>query len=546
MTASNTLSLPSASASLIDGATKRTLCLTHLPFTIGRTPTASLLLADTYVSRQHAQITRAGEHFLLTDIGSRHGTFVNGRRVIQHRLTGDDVLQFGSSVGPQLRFVEEDAQASTRLDILVPPRELGGGRSDLENLRAVIQTARELNCSGSLDRVFALLLQATLTATQMERGYVFLAGSEDRLNFAIGTDVHGTALAESATVSQSVLRDAAQGTDQFLVADTLTAEDCLRPENVFTHSIRTIVCIPLRQPCRFAEDFSPLLGVLYLDRRFHLETQSEIDRDLLRWISREAAALVDDAQLASLDGQSQKTWRELRIAADIQKGLMAVRIPHLSFASIEAHSEACSAIGGDFFDLVSGPDLLFGEETLSAVLVDVSGKGISAAILASTLQGMLYAQLQAGLPLQTIAAGTNAYLCSKSLDGHATMLLLRLHQDGLLEYLNCGQVQPRVCIHHAVTRLEETNLPVGLFPDAFFHASAVQLYPGWRLLLVSNGLTEAEDPNGNLFGDNQVDRAASCDGFRSVLSALQRFRASQPPTDDCTIMQISFGDPALN
>lgn len=101
--------------------------------------------------------------------------------------------------------------------------------------------------------------------------------------------------------------------------------------------------------------------------------------------------------------------------------------------------------------------------------MDVSGNGISAAILASTLQGKLHVQLEAGRPLDAIAEATNRYLCQKDVGKYATMVRLRLYQDGNLEYVNCGHVYPRLSSDGGVSRLEQTNLPVGLFSGFRFH-----------------------------------------------------------------------------
>ncbi len=95
--------------------------------------------------------------------------------------------------------------------------------------------------------------------------------------------------------------------------------------------------------------------------------------------------------------------------------------------------------GCDFFDVVADKGML------NLALVEVSGKGISAAFLASTLQGMLYVPLQAQQELPAIAPAVNRYLCRKNIGKYATMLLPRLQEDGSLEYLNCGQIHPRVC-----------------------------------------------------------------------------------------------------
>jgi sigma-B regulation protein RsbU (phosphoserine phosphatase) len=195
---------------------------------------------------------------------------------------------------------------------------------------------------------------------------------------------------------------------------------------------------------------------------------------------------------------------------------------------------ACSAVGGDFFDVVAGDDLL------NVVLVDVSGKGISAAILAATLQGMLYVQLQTHQPLEAIALATNRYLCQKNVGKYATMLLLRLHEDGMLEYMNCGHIQPRVCSGTGVSRLETANLPVGLLDAAEYKSGTTRLRAGWGVVLATDGFTEAENPQGECFGEERMDSAALCMELQRMLQDRADFCAGQPPSDDCTIVQVTY------
>jgi serine phosphatase RsbU (regulator of sigma subunit) len=280
-----------------------------------------------------------------------------------------------------------------------------------------------------------------------------------------------------------------------------------------------------------------VIGVLYLESRFQPNRVSDVDHELMRTIAREAAALVDNAQLASIEEQARQHRKELQIAARIQQGLMAVQIPAFPFAGVQAHSIACSAVGGDFFDVISG------EDTLNVALVDVSGKGISAAILAATLQGMLHVQLEAGLAVEAIATATNRYLCQKAVGKYATMLLLRLYKDGRLEYVNCGHVKPRMCSDCEVTRLDTANLPVGLLRDAEYTTGVVTLRPGWRVVLVSDGITEAEDAQGEFFGEERLDSASSCGDLAGVLQQMADFCAGHPANDDCTIMQVIYSGP---
>jgi phosphoserine phosphatase RsbU/P len=534
------------SMQLIDGSSRRPIIVDRFPFVIGRSSECDLALPQSYVSRSHATITQNGGQFVLEDTQSRHGTFVNGEQVTRRTLLPGDSLQFGSREGPRLRLASGGRHEPTGPNILTQLQGISAQHSDLGKLRWFLQAARELNSAGQVDRVLASLLETTLALAKVERGYVFLTGASGVLELALGRDAKGRVLTDAPTVSRTVMRQATRGTDQFIVTDTLTAEGQV-PESIVAHSIHTIICIPLRRTRQTrqgdgAEDTAgrQVFGALYLESRFQPGGVSDVDHELMRTIAREAAALVDNAQLAAIEDQARKHEEELQIAARIQQGLMAVHIPAFPFAGVLGHSIACSAVGGDFFDVVSG------EDTLNVALVDVSGKGISAAILASTLQGMLHIQLEAGQPLHAIAAATNRYLCLKDVGKYATMLLLRLYHDGTLEYVNCGHVMPRLCSDAGVSRLAQTNLPVGLIVGAEYTTGVITLRPGWRIVLVSDGITEAEDAQGESFGDERLDSAALCSDLQSALQHLADFCAGHPANDDCTIVQVAFTGSAVD
>ena len=531
-----------------EAGVSRTYPVAALPFVLGRAPDSHLVLQQPYVSRRHAEIVRDGAAFLLRDEDSRPGTFVNGERITLQRLRPGDRIQLGSETAPQVWFVahegagasERPEAISTTLGLLQAVQAVRSDGSDLERLRWFLQAAHELNSVGAVDAVLASLLQATLSLAKVERGYVLLANDVEELHLALGLDATGQRLSDAGTVSQTVVRQAIEGRQEFLVTDTFSAEGHQTPESLVAHSIRAVICIPLRErrvkpgSLPHATMARRLLGVLYLDSRFEPTKYTDVDHELMRTIAREAAALVENAQLAAIEEGARLQNEELQIAAGIQQGLMAVQIPTLDFAEVQAHSIACKAVGGDFFDV------MLCDNILNIALVDVSGKGISAAILASTLQGMLYVQMKAGQRLEVIASAANDYLCEKNVGKYATMLLLRLHSNGWLEYINCGHIEPRLCARGKLRRLKTGNAPVGLLPNLAYVAGETVLESGARLVLVSDGFTEAEDAEGRFFGEERMEAVCLCGGIEAMLEGMRNFCREYPLTDDCTVMQVAF------
>lgn len=523
---------------LRDGGLCRNVALHAQPFLIGRDPESHLVLTQAFISRRHAEITTERDSFVIRDLGSRHGTFVNGQPITSHRLRPGDLIKLGSLDGPELQFGADPhaTRLETSTNLIGQLKALQSERSDIQKLHWFLDAARELNSADAVDRVAASLLQTTIRLAGVERGFVFLADHAGELQLVAGMDANGKEVQDRSTISRTVLRQAVDGHEQFVITDSLTAEGIALPESVVAQQMRAIICIPLRrrpQRDRGAQVRS-LLGVLYLDSHFEPAQFTRVDHELLNTIAREAAALVENAQLALVEEKARKQAEELQFAARIQQALMASQIPCPEFARVQAHSIACSEVGGDFYDV------LLKNDTLCAALVDVSGKGTSAAILASILQGMLYVQLEGERPLADIAASVNDYLCRKAVGKYATMVLARLRSDGHLNYINCGHVRPRICVNETVLTLDQANPPVGLLPETQFESVDTQLTPGSRLLLVSDGFTEAEDPCGNFFGDNGLDRAVRCNGVGEMLDLVRSFSQGMPATDDCTLVDIEF------
>jgi len=277
------------------------------------------------------------------------------------------------------------------------------------------------------------------------------------------------------------------------------------------------------------------LGALYVDSRFASKDISKVSGDLLHVVATEAASLIENARLVQAEEESRRYQQELAIAATIQQRLMAVTIPEVPFARLNGKNLSCKEIGGDFFDAVNT------EDGLAVVLADVAGKGVSAALLASTLQGMIYSQLVAHTPLPDIAASANRYLTSKHIgEKYATVVIARLRRDGELEFVNCGHIPPLFVCGSEVIRPSHGNLPVGLMPDVTYESDRYSLHAGDRLVLVTDGVTEAENPEGEFFDNERLEAAAKKGSMKDIFEAVSQFCAGNPLSDDCTVVELSY------
>jgi sigma-B regulation protein RsbU (phosphoserine phosphatase) len=196
-------------------------------------------------------------------------------------------------------------------------------------------------------------------------------------------------------------------------------------------------------------------------------------------------------------------------------------------------------VGGDFYDVIPVAN------GFAAIVGDVSGKGIPAALLASMVQGMFHAQMTAGAELADAIQSLNTFICKRAPgEKYLTLAAIRYYGSGVasgkVELVNAGHVSPLIArANRTVDTITDGDPPVGLFDFARFHAIAIKLEKGDRILLLTDGITEAEDALGTPFGTAQLEQYIGEPKAVEVLfSALDRFCTGTRPQDDQTVLTI--------
>jgi serine phosphatase RsbU (regulator of sigma subunit) len=534
----------------------RTFPLGQPVVAIGRLSDQDIVLSDTFVSRRHAVLRQTHAGFEIEDLDSSHGTYLNGVRVRTSPLRSGDTLQFGSPAAMKLHYHAGDSVAPSLADdflttlgqISTRERTRAG---EMGQLNFLLDAARRLNAGSATRDILHALLQLSIQLTGVERGFVFLRNPESgtlhdpaSLPLSLGLSATGEFLHEDSTVSRSAIRHAVENSSKFTVSDTWSDAAAAPFDSVLANSIRSIYCIPLRHRAAASDSqhahgqhSSPqeqLLGVLYLDSRMSAGRLNTLDHELLDTIATEAATLLDNVLMAETELKARKAAEELSIAARIHAGLMPASLPGTSFATLEARTVPCREIGGDFYDAISLPD------ALGIVIADVSGKGVPAAIVAATLQGIIHSQMLTCQPLDAIAALVNRFLCDRSVGKYATLVMMKLYPTGRLEYINCGHVPPLRVSPSSAAPLPEANLIVGLLPNATYAQAETLLEPGERILLATDGISEAENAAEEQFGDERFLAAARIENIDAILDSLAEFQGASPAQDDCTLVDLRY------
>jgi len=551
--------IPPASLIVIDPSGHRTRVeIQPLPFKIGRQADNHLILRDSRASRTHAQIERDHGEYIISDAGSRHGVFVNGQRVESHELRSADRIEFGFPDSYQLIFAMDGAELGRLMEQFgahdkAGPAVPSGAGANLAKLRAVLDVARALQTGFSTNDVLNSVVDAALAITGAERGFLLLR-TDGELETRVARNRAGATLpGDDLRVPRRVIKRALEQRRDLLSMnfDPESTGDFQPERSIADLELRSVICVPLVRINRLTDDSTNLIsaaeetaGVLYMDSRLVAADLAGGNRELLQTLAIEASTILENARLLEEERLKQKIEEELDVARMIQQSLQPRRLPSEGWFRAWGSSVASHQVGGDYFDVIpAGPD------AWTVVVADVSGKGVSSALLASLLQGGFLAVSHSEEALSRRLGRVNEFLNERTEgEKYATVFYCLLARDGRLPYVNAGHC-PALVVRRAggLEALEATGMPVGLVEGAEFEAQEITLAPGDKVIIYTDGVTEALNLDGEFFGRRRLrevaaeHRAGSCRALHDAIeAALNAFTEGAPQGDDITLVVLEY------
>jgi phosphoserine phosphatase RsbU/P len=536
--------------------TRRDVAIGTFPFRIGRQAGNELTLRDSRVSRQQAQITDVSGTMVLEDMGSSHGTFVNGEKIIRHELKVSDQIDFGVPDSYRVVYVGEGATIEELVERIEAPAPAQAGARELHHLGVLLDVARSLSSGLSLEDILASVVDAAIAVTRTERGVLLLANPAGQLETAVARNAQrGTLRPEEMQVSQGVVKRVASSRRELIVGDTVAdAVDAGRMgqgESITRLDLHTVVAIPIdKKPVIEAVDAtvaarqSELLGVLYLDSRAPSSTFSALDREVVRTLAHEAATLIENARLFAAGRIKARLDHDIEIASKIQLGLLPKQLPNLPHVAMAGSTLACYSVGGDCFDVI---ELDGGRHGF--FLGDISGKGIPAALLATLLQGIFYTTASMDIEITSVFSRVNRYLCERAGgDRYATVFYGVLDKTGAFEYVNAGHVPPLIRRRSgAIERLDLASFPVGMFPEAEYESASVKLEKDDFLVIYTDGVSEAVNVKSEMFEEERLRHLL--ENFKgqtveelaeAIRESVKVFSEGAAQSDDITILVVQY------
>ena len=530
--------------------------LSQSPFLIGRQSDNHLVLRDNRVSRIHARIVREQNEYFIEDLNSRHGMFINGNKTDgRTKLGHSDQINFGFPDSYQLVFLQEDTDVSKLADQLSTSSRLttsAGSGGNMSKLRALVEVARALQGSLSINEVLESVVDAGLAVTNATRGFLLLRTGEE-LEVRVARDNAGNALSkdELRVPTRLIHRALNQRRDPLFMHFDPNAEGGVTPDvSVANLELRSVVCVPLVRvkteisSATMHGGINETVGLLYMDSKEQVADMSGGNRELLQSLAIEASTVLENARLLEQERAKQRLEQELAIARDIQQNLLPRSLPTTGWFRAAGSSVPTHQVGGDYFDVIHLPP-----DCWSVVVADVSGKGVSSGLLASLLQGAFLMASDDPNHIADIFQRLNRYLYERTQgEKYATLFYGVVNSSGLLRWINAGHCAPFVVKRDGrMESLRATGMPVGILDIAEFEVNTTQLEPFDKIVIFSDGLSEAENTAGQFFEVGRVQAVlqagAAVDAamlHAGMLRAIQSFVGNMPQRDDLTLLVAEY------
>lgn len=521
-------------------------------YIIGRRSDCQIFVPDMRVSRQHARVREEDSGWIIEDLGSNNGTFLNGTKVQNAPLRPDDEIQIA---GNRIRVEEVTGAPGTdrkfpeghvtivdvgSRSILRSREEVKSGfrntttqslrlvERKLEALTDILQATASANGPAALleklaNAVLAMFPQAESVGVLVEdehRGDLRVECQRHRRDSFHGElRVPGAIISHVVADRRGVLLDDSAGSGDEAGGNRMGAP--------LTYQNATY-------------------GVVYVESSSQRFKQDDVD--LLATVATQTGMAMHAMRIQAELARNAQLERDLRVARQIQRSLLPATAPNVVGLSFAMHYEPAYHIGGDFYDFI-----WHDASHLALVVGDVAGKAISAALYMARLTSELRSRAGLAKTPSRLIRRVNQEMAQMGEDGMFATLAYCLYDldSRSLVFTNAGHCVPLLRRGDRVFPLHAERAhgaPVGVLPDLEIGEARVQLHSDDMILLVSDGILESRDAKGNEYGLARLSRRIRSarggpeDLIKVILQDIDSHTGDRPQADDITLLAMAIDD----
>lgn len=504
------------------GAEQR-IALEDDPIIIGRHPDCAFVIKDNSVSRQHAQIIKKDNEFLVEDLKSRNGTFLNNRAVHQptRLFHGDKItvcdteFTFKLDDAPVARRTTDERPVETSGSILFeddPSSNMSSIMSHMdisshysktqlvspeEKLKTLLDITRALSKTISLETVAATILDCLFDLfVQSDRGFILVKDQSGALQPLV-SKIRRARDDEQIRVSNTIVNHVMESHQAIISSDAGIDSRFDMSQSVADVRIRSLMCAPLLN----ADGKS--LGVIQLDTlRSSIGFKNE-DLELLSTVAMQAGIAVENTKLHQIEMDQHAMRRDLQLAHDVQRGFLPRSRPVIAGHDFFDYYRPAQQVGGDYYDYLILPD-----GRIAVILADVVGHGVAAALLMAKFSAEArFALVSTQSPAKAVER-LNSAVYGLDLDRFVTMILCVLvPETRQLTVVNAGH--PKAILRRATGETElfeddNSGIPIGIDDPASYNESTLNLEPGDQVFVYTDGILDCANADDEPFGMERI------------------------------------------
>lgn len=523
---------------------------------LGRHFDCDIILDDKTVSRHHAHILLANQKYYIEDLNSSNGTYVNKEKIEDsYQLRENDEIMIGGfamifhsycpvepgAPGGQPTMTEESGLDNPQT---ISIGDTGENRSKTlftinpeVKLAALLQITKDLSSTLVMDQVFNRVLENLFRIfIQADRGFLILQDKKTGALIPKVIKCRRTLNRDKIQVSHTIIKQVIKDKTAVLSADAASDSRFDMSESVLNLQIRSIMCAPL------IDSSGQGFGAIQLDTAAERQYFQQDDLNVLVTVANQAAFAIGHVDLHKEALRKQELESDLELADKIQHDLLPASPPSIQGYDFFSFYQPAYQVGGDYYDYIPLP-----ESKLAILVADVSGKGISAALVMAKLSAEVRCCLADTSSAEEALFQLNARFIRSGWEDRfitlAMIILDPLQHTAIL--INAGHLPPflrRGNGHVEAIGTTTSGVPLGVLPNYRYQALNIPLNPGDSLIVFTDGFNEAMNKNNELFGLERIRQQLQTAALNAaeigtgLVNNVNQFAGQQSQSDDMCLV----------
>lgn len=530
---------------------------------IGRSSDNDIPLPDPFCSGHHAFFYPVDQGYAVRNNNSKNGTFVNGKRIpAELELTkGDEILVgttrliFDKEISSNVELTDAPSPSanvntimnlddvlkkhdiSTTIRAAARPIDIEQIRLEHRSLAVINEVNKALLLHKPLSELLDHIMDLISENLPMDRGILMLKqGNPSQLIPKVIRINNERLKNQKIQVSQSIINIAINKHSSLLISDVQEDSRFRAQESILKMNIKSAMCVPLY-------DNKEIIGLIYTDRISLMKQFTDEDLELLTLLSNLAAVKIENSRRIETEKEKEQMEKQLELAAHVQRDFLPKRNPELKQFEITGANVPCYQVGGDYYDFINIDD-----ERIGVTIADVSGKGVSSALIMAQLRASLHTQVSPLYDIKEMAAKLNILVHSSTASNvFITFFYGELNKKtGEFSYINAGHTPPMLLDRKGqIIRLDSCGFCLGMFPTADYEVRTISLEKGDTALFFTDGFTECRNKHNEEFNEERLGKLlkkhhklASQQMLEKIYDEVNSYTSETEQMDDMTLVIV--------